>query len=47
VGAYSRVFPGVSVYEDVPPCTTLLPDGSTKPIPREECGVDLGLFRSS
>jgi len=44
VGAYSRVFPGVSVFEDVPPCTTLLPDGSTRPIPREECGVDLEVW---
>jgi len=47
VGAYSRVFPGVSVFNDVPPCTVLLPDGSTKSIPKEECGVDLGIWGTS
>lgn len=37
VGAYSRVFPGVTVYDDVPPCCVVKPSGVIENLPSDEC----------
>ncbi|MEM1931100.1 MAG: sugar phosphate nucleotidyltransferase [Sulfolobales archaeon] len=44
VGAYSRVFPGVTLYEDVPPCSIVKPDGSLESVPSSECPIDKSVW---
>ncbi len=40
VGAYSRIFPGVVLYDDVPPCHVVRPGGSLDSLPDAECPID-------
>ncbi|MEM2208070.1 MAG: sugar phosphate nucleotidyltransferase [Sulfolobales archaeon] len=44
VGAYSRIFPGVTVYEDVPPCSLVKPGGSIESLPSSECLIDKSVW---
>ncbi|MEM0066643.1 MAG: sugar phosphate nucleotidyltransferase [Sulfolobales archaeon] len=44
VGAYSRIFPGVTLYEDVPPCSIVKPDGSIESLPNSECFIDKSVW---
>lgn len=45
VGAYSRIFPGVAVYEDVPPCSVVRADCSLVQLPNGECPLDKDVWR--
>ncbi len=44
VGAYSRIFPGLTIYEDVPPCHVVKSDGSLSPLHKEECFIDTTIW---
>jgi len=44
LGAYSRVFPGLTIYEDIPPCHVVRSDGSTSPLPKEGCPIDTTIW---
>ncbi len=44
IGAYSRIFPGVVLYDDVPPCRVVGADGSLTSLPEADCPVDRGVW---
>lgn len=44
VGAYSRIFPGLTIYKDVPPCHVVKSDGSMSPLNKEECHIDTTIW---
>ncbi|MCX8185235.1 MAG: sugar phosphate nucleotidyltransferase [Sulfolobales archaeon] len=39
IGAYSRVFPGLVLYEDIPPCSVVKSDGTISTLPPSECPI--------
>lgn len=45
VGAYSRIFPGVTIYEDVPPCSVVRSDGLPSHAPARDCPLNGDVWR--